>query len=151
MLPEIARLFDFTRLRLFRKVDFGDGCWLWRGAKVNGGYGRVRYRRRQWPTHRLLYRWMVGRVPPRLDLDHLCREPSCVRPDHLEPVTRRENLLRGDTLAARKTRQTHCIHGHPLAGSNLYRWRTSRKCKACHSQSERRRRLRRTSVCDQLG
>jgi hypothetical protein len=139
MPADIARLFDFTRLRLLAKVEFGDGCWLWRGGMASG-YGRVRYRRRQWPAHRLLYEWMGGPVPPGLDLDHLCRQPLCVRPDHLEPVSRRENLRRGNGWAGRKARQTACVHGHPLSGANLYRWRTSRKCRACHCERERRRR-----------
>jgi hypothetical protein len=139
---DITRLFDFTRLRLLAKVRFGRGCWRWQGAQ-RSGYGAVTYRARQWPAHRLLYEWMVGPIPRRLDLDHLCRQPLCVRPDHLEPVSRRENLLRGNTVVASKVRQTHCIHGHPLSGGNLYSWRTSRKCKTCHRDNEYRRRVRR--------
>jgi len=67
-----------------------------------------------------------------LQLDHLCRNRTCCNPAHLELVTGRENLLRGDTLAAANAAKTHCIQGHPLADDNLYVANNgARTCRTC--------------------
>jgi len=74
-------------------VDDQTGCWVWTGQKSDG-YGRVKYRNRFQRVHVLLYREMVGPVPDGLELDHKCRNRSCVNPSHLEPVTNLENHRR---------------------------------------------------------
>ena len=48
-----------------------------------------------------------------------CRNPACVNPDHLEPVSIRENLLRGVGPSAQHAKKTHCPAGHSYAGKNL--------------------------------
>ncbi len=63
---------------------------------------------------------VVGQIPSGLTLDHLCRVRNCVNPAHLEPVTHRENTLRGDGVTAINARKTSCHRGHPFAGENLY-------------------------------
>lgn len=72
-----------------------NGCWVWNGAKSPLGYGRVSRDGRWQEAHRVVYEDLRGPIPKGLSLDHLCRNPSCVNPDHLEPVTHRENLRRG--------------------------------------------------------
>lgn len=72
------------------------GCWEWQGNRTAGGYGRFDIEGRSIPAHRYAYESRVGPIPPRLVIDHLCRNPPCVRPDHLEPVTTIQNTLRGD-------------------------------------------------------
>lgn len=71
------------------------GCWLWLGARDDNGYGRVYHPvlKRAVLAHRYFYELHVGEPPD--TLDHLCRTPGCVNPDHLEPVTRQENVRRG--------------------------------------------------------
>src|SRR4029450_11365300 len=110
MPPEIARLFDFTRLAPFAKVQFTPGGWLWTAAPGRGGCGDAGVRGRRWRAHRLFYTWLVGAIPAGLELDHRCRQPACVRPAHLEAVTHRENMRRGVQMA-----RTQCRHGHPFA------------------------------------
>lgn len=90
-------------------------------------------------AHRVLYDLLVGPVPDGLVLDHFaCDNPPCVRPDHVRPVTQRENLLRGDTRTARNAAKTECVHGHPLAGANLMlRPNGDRRCRACYRKSQR--------------
>lgn len=46
----------------------------------------------------------VGPITDGLELDHLCNVPSCVNPDHLEPVTHAENMrcIRGRQMACRR-------------------------------------------------
>lgn len=95
--------------RLWRHLDRSGECWVWTGA-LNTGYGRVHVGpgRRSAYGHRVLYEMLVGPVPEGLDLDHLCRNRACCNPDHLEPVTRQENLLRGDTLTAAHAADSDC-------------------------------------------
>jgi HNH endonuclease len=77
------------------RSDLGP-CWLWTAA-TNYGYGVFRIDRRSIYAHRYAYELLVGPIPDGLQLDHLCRVPPCVNPTHLEPVTHRENILRGTT------------------------------------------------------
>lgn len=75
-------------------VEWLGPCWLWTGCINDKGYGSVRLGRRSIGAHRLGYQLLVGPIPSGLDLDHLCRVTRCVRPGHLEPVTRSENSHR---------------------------------------------------------
>jgi hypothetical protein len=113
--------------------DPDTGCWIWTAAKNQYGYGVVGIETgKTGLAHRVAYRLMVGDIPEGLDLDHLCRTRACIRPEHLEPVTRRTNLLRGDTATARNAAKTHCPSGHPYSGTNLIVQRSgSRMCRAC--------------------
>lgn len=89
------------------------GCWLWQGHVNNIGYALVRPFGEA--AHRAVYRALVGPIPEGLDLDHLCKRTLCVRPEHLEPVTRRENALRrGRRGWGRRVRKTRCRAGHDL-------------------------------------
>lgn len=119
-------------------VDDETGCWNWNGVTPRG-YGYIMRDGVRHQAHRYMYERAVGPVPEGLQLDHLCRNRSCVNPAHLEPVTCRENLMRGDTLAAQNAAKTHCAHGHPLSGENLYiEPKGSRVCRTCSRESARR-------------
>lgn len=135
--------------------DPNGGCWLWTGYTALG-YGMVHEARegeqrhhRRLVAHRVVYELLHGHVESGLTLDHLCRVRSCVNPDHLEPVTRKENILRGFGVPARRARQTHCIRGHELSGPNLrLRLNGYRNCKACEVTADRARKARRRLVAD---
>ncbi len=134
---------DYRVLRRFfdKVIEGADGCWLWTGAKTKreNGYGCVVVEKRRYVAHRWLYEQFVGSIPDALTLDHLCRVRLCVNPDHLEPVTQRENTLRGVGLTAQQARQTQCKNGHPLSGSNLYtKPNGGRQCRTCHRKAKRR-------------
>lgn len=122
------------------RVDRSGDCWLWTGALVKG-YGRTAWQGEQRPAHRLAYELAIGPIPDGLVVDHLCRVPACVNPSHLEPVTQRENTLRGETIPARNAAKTHCRWGHPLSGENLKmkagKWR---QCRECHRLEARKAR-----------
>ena len=123
------------------KILVGDDCWEWTASTNGIGYGQIRLRGRNVYAHRLSYELFVGEIPSGLDLDHLCRNPGCVRPNHLEPVTHQENLLRGDTIVARSAAVTHCPKGHAYDEANTYIGKKGwRKCRTCRRDGMRRTR-----------
>lgn len=101
------------------KIQFSDSCWLWTGCtNSNGGYGRVYLSnpKRSQVAHRYIWEQVVGPIPAGMELDHLCRVRNCVNPDHLEPVTRGENMRRGSQkLSEEKIR---AILTHPGDGKS---------------------------------
>src|SRR5690606_21110712 len=95
-------LFGDARLpdRFWEKVldHPASGCWEWQAARDQKGYGRFRWKGFTRRAHRVAYEELVAPVPDGLQLDHLCRNPFCCAPWHLEPVTPRENTLRGESI-----------------------------------------------------
>jgi hypothetical protein len=121
-------------------VDPETGCWVWRGSTPRG-YGSIKRDGIRYRAHRYIYEREIGPIPDGLQLDHLCRNRSCVNPEHLEVVSCRENLMRGQTLAAENAAKTHCKRGHPLSGENLYvEPKGTRACKQCRRDAVRRSR-----------
>lgn len=89
-----------TLARIMRRITFGD-CWEWSGSVIKStGYGQVWADGTNHLAHRVVYELLIGPIPEGLQLDHLCRNRRCVNPEHLEPVTGKENIRRGH--AARK-------------------------------------------------
>jgi|GEM_PF-1714746 len=122
--------------RFWAKVDRRgpDECWPWTSTRNDQGYGMFSLPGHQHIyAHRFAYELLVGPIPEGLTLDHLCRVRHCVNPAHLEPVTNRENSLRGESQAAQQARQTHCLRGHPFDEANTYRRpdNDARQCRAC--------------------
>lgn len=148
--PEYATA-DLLRLltRVAAKVDASTGCWVWKGSRSGKGYGSIRIEGKAKTLHRVVYEVLRGPVPGDLTLDHLCRNRSCVNPDHLEPVTSRENTLRGEGVAARNARKTHCIRGHKFTPENtkIRKDNGGRQCRTCNRAwaNEKNARLRRAS------
>ena len=140
--------------RFLTKVAKGDGCWEWTGCRTRKGYGQFHSHmeqghRVQIGAHRWAYEHWVDPIPEGLQIDHLCRNRSCVRPDHLEAVTCRENLSRGNGLAAFNTLKTHCLAGHPYDEANTYvRPDGSRECRACKYSTLSAWRARREKVTE---
>lgn len=126
------------------KVRMTHTCWIWTAARNRHGYGLFPYDRGTL-AHRAAYELLVGQIPNGRELDHLCRNPSCVNPAHLEPVVHRENMLRGDTLGGRNAAKTHCVNGHEFTPENTYVFPNGhRKCRACKREFDRG--LRRRSL-----
>lgn len=127
--------------RFWAKVDKTDECWLWTGARNGDGYGYIQVEGRSTRAHGWSYLWACGAVPVGLVLDHLCRVRHCVRPDHLQPVPERINLLRGESFAAENAVKTHCPAGHEYDEANTARdSRGSRYCRACKRRKAAERR-----------
>lgn len=126
---------------LWSKVDVRseDECWEWSGYRQKYGYGRTSLHGKRVLAHRAVYEMLRGPIPDALPLDHLCRNPPCCNPNHLEPVTHRVNILRGEAFSATNARKTHCMRGHPLWGENLYVIPSTggRVCRTCRRTSQR--------------
>lgn len=122
-------------------LGYSTPCWISNRSPQPNGYTKIGINNRTMLTHRVAYEAWHGPIPAGLVIDHLCRNRKCCNPDHLEPVTTRENLLRGETLTASEAMQTHCIHGHALAGENIYvrpDKPNSRLCRACRVDAGKR-------------
>ena len=121
-----------TRIRAGSTVDPATNCWIWKGAHRPDGYVQIRVANRLVYAHRISYEVFVGPIPEGLTLDHLCRVRACVNPEHLEPVTLRENIRRGESESAKNARKAHCKRGHPLSRENLIvESNGRRKCRTC--------------------
>lgn len=134
--------------RISRNYEIDDnGCWIWTSNKSSSGYGRVSSPSGMVLAHRLSYELSKGQIPAGLDLDHLCRVRHCINPDHLEPVTRQENLRRSPLVwGALMSAKTHCAQGHAFTERNT-RWtgpkRNWRVCRTCSNAATAASRVRR--------
>uniref|UniRef100_UPI00351F6BF2 HNH endonuclease signature motif containing protein n=1 Tax=Mycolicibacterium fortuitum TaxID=1766 RepID=UPI00351F6BF2 len=113
--------------RFLEKIQPAEsGCIEWTGGLNGAGYGQFYVGRTSLDetgksyAHRWSYQHYVGPIPEGMHLDHLCRNRKCVNPEHLEPVTLRENVLRGEGPSANHAKKTHCPQGHSYSGGNLY-------------------------------
>lgn len=141
--------------RFFQFVDKGsDGeCWLWRGLKDKHGYGQFFLRGRKQTAQRASYQLFVGEIPvsedDRIEVDHRCKNTSCVNPHHLRLLPKSINLSERVHFNSKKT---HCLRGHPLSGSNLYlESGGGRRCIECRRIGDKRRREARKIICDNGG
>lgn len=115
-------------------------CWNWTSQQDGKGYGRFMLLGKPRLAYRVAYELYCESIPDGMYLDHLCRNPKCVNPGHLEPVSLAENTRRGQSAQVTKDRhasQTHCKRGHPLSGDNLYAAPKQRVCRTCRAERKR--------------
>lgn len=138
---EIAARIGALAPRFMSKVlaTPSSGCWLWTACIGKNGYGQIRIKGVLHLAHRLAWQAVNGQIPSGLEIDHFaCDTRSCVNPAHLRPVTRRENILRGNGTAAWNLAKTHCKFGHEFTDGNTFNMarhkgagRRERVCKEC--------------------
>jgi len=120
--------------RFLPKITIVDsGCWEWVGAFRRGGYGAFWDGKKVISAYRFSYEYFNNTVTPQgLGFDHLCRNPKCVNPDHVEPVTQKVNVMRGLGLPAVNANKTECSKGHSYSLSNTYvDVHGQRHCRVC--------------------
>lgn len=117
-------------------VDEKTKCWNWQGSNVRG-YGTIaegtksKGTWKQYYAHRVSYTIFRGDIPDGLQIDHLCRNPACINPSHLEVVSCKENIQRGEAGIANKSK-THCKHGHEFTEKNTYITKKNQRfCREC--------------------
>lgn len=118
----------------------GTPCWVWMASTDRKGYGRIAVNGHNTRAHRFAYMLIVGPIQDGLTVDHLCRNPPCVNPEHLEPVTNRDNILRGGGVAAINAKKTACLAGHQYDLFNTYiETSGKRDCRICKLERENKR------------
>lgn len=136
--------------RFLARIQIQDnGCWKWLGVIQNRGYGTFQVGGEPGKmAHRWSYENFVGPIPDGMTLDHKCHNGTgcklhtacphrrCVNPWHLEPMTGRENTLRGEGPTAKNAAKTHCKYGHPFGERKTKRHK--RKCEQCNAAQKRR-------------
>lgn len=132
--------------RFLAKIEIdANGCWLWQGARTPNGYGQFWFGPdlKRGLAHRWSYTFFVGSIPPDRELDHLCRVRECCCPDHLEPVSRLQNVERGDGPRLSRERAAlyappeRCRRGHEMTEANTYTFRGYQKCRRCKADRQR--------------
>lgn len=127
--------------RFFEKlyIEQNTGCWIWTAQKNKFGYSLFRgFKSISQSGHIFSYKFFKGGIPEGLELDHLCKNRSCVNPNHLEPVTHFINLERANHWSIKNKNKTHCIRGHEFNQENTYLLNGLRRCRVCKKLSRKR-------------
>lgn len=152
-ISEMVKLLPSRFLSKIYAPLFEDDCWIW-SASLNKGYGQVYFDGCARKAYVVIYNLCVGEIPIGLELDHICKNTMCVNPKHLEPVTHRVNVLRGNSPSAQMSRKTHCVKGHLLEGDNLrparFIERSHRACRTCHREAMRQSNTKRIWITDNV-
>ncbi|MFI5416442.1 MAG: HNH endonuclease signature motif containing protein [Nitrososphaerales archaeon] len=127
---------DFDLERFWDRILVqSNGCWVWFGPKTLNGYGMFRLGKiSAMRVHRFAYETNKGKIPIGLQIDHLCRNRGCCNPDHMEAVTTKENVLRGNGITAQNARKTHCKNGHEFTKENTGITKSGRNCRVCNRE-----------------
>lgn len=133
--PTARPVFD----RFIEKTEPGEnGCIVWTASGNGAGYGAMYIAKgKRVLAHRWSYEYYVGPIPDGLVLDHLCRNPKCVNPEHLEAVTQRVNTLRGKAPTAINAAKTHCLLGHEYTPENTLIRNGKRSCRVCKNAANK--------------
>lgn len=119
--------------RFWAKVHKTEACWLWTGGDDGQGYGRFITEGQSVYAHVYSAILEAGPIPEGVDVHHRCENTLCVRPDHLERLTKAEH-------ARRHRVTTHCRRGHEFTPENTHLYHGVRACRTCAALRARERR-----------
>lgn len=124
----------------FSSIQFNESNWCWEWTRsLSAGYGYFRLYDKKISVHRISYQLFKGQIPNDKELDHLCRNTKCCNPEHLEPISHKENVLRGNGPTAINSQKTHCDNGHEYTLENTFiRKNGNRDCRMCMKISKRK-------------
>jgi len=137
--------------RLLSHVTRKGNCLIWNGHINKKGYGMMSLNHQAFLVHRISYELFKGSIPKGLTVDHLCKNKACQNVDHMEAISNKDNILRGNNTAARNSRKTHCIRGHEFTPENIYKQHGNmRMCRECtrisHHNSYLKRKQKNSNV-----
>lgn len=138
--------------RFWSRVNKTKSCWIWTGYISPKGYGECYFKGKTCRAYRVSFEMVNGPIPDGMEIDHLCRNRACVNPEHLEAVSKRENILRGVCPPAINRRKKKCNNGHEYNAENtMISKRGSRVCRLCKVaegiRGRARKRLKKHAVC----
>ena len=135
-----AKMDEKMKERFWIKVDkrIPDGCWEWKGAILKNGYGRFWDGERNVLAHRFVYELCIHRITEKQHLDHICSNRGCVNPSHLQVLSNRENILKGNGPTAKNFRKTLCKRGHILTAGKFKQNGEWRICLECAKETRRK-------------
>lgn len=119
-------------MKFHARYTKSDGCWTWRGCLHSSGYGSFYMGRQKVSAHRLAFVIHNGEIPDGLVIDHLCRNRSCVNPEHLEAVTQSRNVRRGLLCADTIRLGSNCSKGHLIDEESIMRTKRGPRCRICN-------------------
>ena len=127
------------RVRRSVAVDPETGCWLWQLHVDRDGYGVIKVKGMPRAAHRISFEAFKGAIPDGMQVDHVCRNRSCVNPEHLRAVDSRTNTFApgSEATAAVNSAKVRCPRGHE------YAWYQGRRvCRPCRAEASARWRAR---------
>lgn len=124
------------RKRAASKVVVVGSCWIWGGSVGSNGYGNFWVGGTAKSAHRVFYEWASGPIPEGLQIDHLCKNKLCVKPEHLEAVTPRENCMRSEGMGAINARKPGCSCGRPYDRTTKLGARWCSVCRAARVRAK---------------
>lgn len=121
-----------------------NGCWEWNRGRAQYGYGKISVAGKTLNAHRTYYQLVKGEIGEGLVVSHLCDNPPCINPDHLDATTQWENNARGSGPSAQNIRKTHCKNGHEFTEWNTRLGKNRRSCRLCARAHSHKRDIQRT-------
>jgi len=127
------------------------GCWPWLGSLNSRGYGllskgKLSSNLQERQAHRAVYISLIGPIPDGMVINHLCWNPSCVNPNHLEVVTPRQNSNYRNPDTCKMRKGGTCVQGHPYNSETVMRVRNgtdhTTRCRKCQREQQRQSNLK---------
>lgn len=135
--------------RIAKRITIEGDCWVWNGSLEANGYGRMNVNGKRTMVHRAAYELLTGEIiPADMTVDHLCFVRNCVKPSHLEIVSRGENSKRSNHPTMVNARKNVCKRGHSLTGDNVYVHpkRGTRHCRECAKVRDKNRTVKAAEI-----
>lgn len=148
-IPFVQAFISKVSTRFLTQTDRSGECWLWTGYVAPAtlrqhGYPHTKIGGNRQAVHRVAYQLFVGRIPDGMNVNHVCDNHLCVKPEHLWLGTQRENvhdaMLKG-RLRGGQHPKSECQRGHYRTPENLTKRGQCRECVRI-LQRERNARLR---------
>ena len=142
MLGKFRAIPSFDRNRITANVTIIDNsnCWIWNLFKDRDGYGLMTINGSTYRAHRASYSVFREQPGANLVIDHICRNRSCVNPEHLRLVTTKVNVTENSlSIQAHNSAKTHCKNGHEFTEKNtIIANDNSRQCRTCVNARQRK-------------